>query len=103
MKMSALNTAIRKTEGSVKIRLDTPMGPVLVGLVKSELLAGLKARNEAVGGDRATETGMSMDRGHLVFPSAAGAYVMDDVVDDLLADDADDLLADDDLVADLLA
>lgn len=102
MKMSALNTAIRKTEGSVKIRLDTPMGPVLVGLVKSELLAGLKARNEAVGGDRATETGMSMDRGHLVFPSAAGAYVMDDDTG-LLADDADDLLADDDLVADLLA
>lgn len=43
MKLRNLNGLIRKTEGSVKLRFATGDGPLVIGLVKSELLIGLAA------------------------------------------------------------
>lgn len=60
MKLSALNTAIRNVEGSVKLRLVDP--PITVGLVKSELLAALKDQF-----DRNEETGLLILDGHLSY------------------------------------
>jgi hypothetical protein len=57
MKLSALNTAIRKTEGSVKLLFQTPVGPIQVGLVKSELLNGLAALHQGL---KAAETGLKI-------------------------------------------
>lgn len=124
MKLRNLNGAIRKAEGrSVKIRIATPLGVIVAGLTKQELMAGYAE----LGVDPTTETGMTVENGFLKFEGGAdvfgyaglgetierdggptfdpeeigdGPLVSED--DDLLSDDADDLLTDDD-VEDLLA
>lgn len=67
MKLSALNTAIRNHEGSVKMKLfpdwTSEGGFMVVGLVKSELLAALRER---YGTDRNTETNLTFRDGFLV-------------------------------------
>lgn len=63
MKLRELNGAIRKTQGSIKLRLHTRSGvAVSVGLVKSELLAGLA---EAFGNDPKAETYIRISDGNL--------------------------------------
>lgn len=65
MKLTALNTAIRNHQGSIKARMypfSTDDGRVMtVGLVKSELLDGLKELFE-----KNDETNLKLENGYLV-------------------------------------
>lgn len=62
MKLRNLNGAIRKNDGPPKLSLATAYGPVVVSLVKSDLIAGLAALHP----DSSAETGLTIVNGELV-------------------------------------
>lgn len=62
MKLRNLKSAVRKHTGTVTIELPTPLGPMVAGLVKGELIAAL---DERYGGDGMTETGITLENGNL--------------------------------------
>ena len=69
MKLRNLNGLIRKVEGPVKIKLTTGDGVLLVGLVKAELLGGLKS---LYGDDTMVETTLTVVDGFLCHDGGAG-------------------------------
>lgn len=123
MKLRNLNGAIRKAEGrSVKIRIATPIGVIVAGLTKQELLAGFAE----LGADTQIETGMAVVDGFLMFDDGHhtfGAHTsplppldpgLEEALDhlaeefrphpnDLAGDSDEDLLGDAEEVEDLLA
>lgn len=68
MKLRNLNGLIRKNEGSVKMEFTTAAGVLTVGLVKSELIAGLAV----IYTDGQDETGLTIEDGYLKHESDEG-------------------------------
>jgi len=116
MLVKTLNGQIRKTEGSVKLELATAAGVIIVGLVKSELVAGVAALHpdnkaetylEVVNGVlKHTDDGARQSAREVAGIEPAETVALDDFTDDLLDDvpqatllggldveDLDDLLA----------
>lgn len=67
MKLRNLNGLIRKNDGSVKMEFTTAAGVLTVGLVKSELIAGLGV----IYPEGQDETGLTIEDGYLKHESDA--------------------------------
>lgn len=72
MKLRNLNGLIRKNEGSVKLRFATAHGSLIVGLVKSELLAALADLFP----DASSETNLTLDNGRLMHDGVEDASLV---------------------------